>query len=156
MTKEEELVLDRLTEAWNAFLKLGQVGQCEDDLSDFRKAIHDAQRIVMSRKPPPAPTVRGNRFPQPGDPIAWTRYRPKEDAWAQADQVEAYEAHGVIIHVDYLAQPFADMSALQVQASEATTGAVDRFDALRHDWRHLTQEEARKMGGSSVVFRWRI
>ena len=61
---EERAVIDMLGEAWNAFMAL-QVLHA-DELPDFRKAIHDAQRIVMARpaqfdfnQEPPVP----NPFP---------------------------------------------------------------------------------------------
>lgn len=46
-TVAERAVLDSLAAAWNAFIKLE--GVCPDDVNDFRKSIHDAQRIVASR-----------------------------------------------------------------------------------------------------------
>ena len=50
--KENDLVL-KLGECWNDFLQLETYNQ--DDLNDFRKAIHDAQRIVMAFN-----TIRNN------------------------------------------------------------------------------------------------
>lgn len=47
MTTEEQTVVNYLKDAWNAFLELPV--KHPDDLHDFRKAIHDAQRIVMCR-----------------------------------------------------------------------------------------------------------
>jgi len=47
MTDQEQKVLDQLANAWNEFLKLPLVHN--DELPDFRKAIHDAQRIIMAR-----------------------------------------------------------------------------------------------------------
>jgi len=44
---DESWIVDRLGEAWNDFLALPVYNQ--DDVDDFRKAIHDAQRIVLSR-----------------------------------------------------------------------------------------------------------
>lgn len=43
----EKQVVDLLADAWNSFLKLRVLHA--DDVPDFRKAIHDAQRIVQSR-----------------------------------------------------------------------------------------------------------
>jgi hypothetical protein len=45
--EEEKVVLEALGLAWNASLSLKLEG---DDLNDFRKAIHDAQRIVLARE----------------------------------------------------------------------------------------------------------
>ena len=47
MTEEEIGTLELLAQAWNAFLELPEVHQ--DDRNDFRKSIHDAQRLVMAR-----------------------------------------------------------------------------------------------------------
>lgn len=47
MTGEEMAVVERLGEAWNAFLALP--AQHSSDRLDFLKAIHDAQRIIMAR-----------------------------------------------------------------------------------------------------------
>lgn len=52
MTADELKVLNLLGEAWNAFLRLpSQAGEAvfNDDREDFRGAIHDGQRIVLSR-----------------------------------------------------------------------------------------------------------
>lgn len=65
MKTEDEKVLELLADAWNAYLEsrpecksyMVPVGNgaarksslVDDDLIDFRKAIHDAQRIVMAR-----------------------------------------------------------------------------------------------------------
>lgn len=40
-------VLDRLVQSWNAYVKLPQLHQ--DEVTDFRAAIHTAQRIIMAR-----------------------------------------------------------------------------------------------------------
>ena len=47
MTIEERLIIASLGDAWNQFLTLPPGHR--DDLHDFRKAIHDAQRVIMSR-----------------------------------------------------------------------------------------------------------
>lgn len=47
MTLEEERVMLDLLAAWNGFVALGSTSL--DDREDFRRAIHEAQRILMSR-----------------------------------------------------------------------------------------------------------
>lgn len=47
MTEQELEVIDSLAKSWNEFMKLTWD---KDDYDDFRKAIHDAQRIIMSRE----------------------------------------------------------------------------------------------------------
>ncbi len=49
MTKNEETnVLNGLTKAWNAFVLLESTHP--DDLPDFRRAIHECQRILAVRQ----------------------------------------------------------------------------------------------------------
>lgn len=48
MNEDEIKTINLLASSWNQFVKLSNIDQ--DDLTDFRKAIHDAQRIVMSRE----------------------------------------------------------------------------------------------------------
>lgn len=58
LTDLERDVVMRLADAWNAYLQLPRacpVRQTDDDTTDFRKAIHDAQRIVLAR--PAARTI---------------------------------------------------------------------------------------------------
>ena len=45
LTEEERHLITILGSAWNMFLKLNRVDS-SDDTQDFKKAIHDAQRIV--------------------------------------------------------------------------------------------------------------
>jgi len=47
MSEDELRVVRKLGEAWNAFLKLP--AQHNDDVPEFRHAIHAAQHIVMAR-----------------------------------------------------------------------------------------------------------
>jgi hypothetical protein len=47
LSSDEREVLDHLAVAWNKFLTLETVH--DDCTPDFRQAIHQAQRIVMSR-----------------------------------------------------------------------------------------------------------
>jgi hypothetical protein len=42
----EETIADHLASAWNVFVLLNPE---RDDLDDFRRAIHEAQRILQSR-----------------------------------------------------------------------------------------------------------
>lgn len=44
---DELSVVDHLATAWNEFLALEELHT--DDVHEFRKAIHDAQKIVMAR-----------------------------------------------------------------------------------------------------------
>lgn len=51
----ENEILKKLAEAWNLYIKTYPMvanypSNCDDDLQDFRKAIHDAQRIVMVKE----------------------------------------------------------------------------------------------------------
>lgn len=49
MKKDQEtIVLDSLTEAWNAFVLLKSTHP--DDMPDFRRAIHECQRIIAVRQ----------------------------------------------------------------------------------------------------------
>ncbi len=47
LTNPERQTIAKLAEAWNLFLALPS--NHPDDMHDFRKAIHDAQRIIMAR-----------------------------------------------------------------------------------------------------------
>jgi len=51
--EDEQKVLDALVEAWNAYLKipkwLSSGIYVEDDTNDFRKAIHECQRIIATK-----------------------------------------------------------------------------------------------------------
>lgn len=50
MTAEESALVHALGWCWNNYLDLAVLPPGErDDLNDFRRAIHDAQRIVMAR-----------------------------------------------------------------------------------------------------------
>jgi|WetSurMetagenome_2_1015567.scaffolds.fasta_scaffold1202145_2 hypothetical protein len=49
MDEQERKILDLLAEAWNEYCKLS-IGH-PDDARDFVNAIHNAQRIIMSREP---------------------------------------------------------------------------------------------------------
>lgn len=44
-----DITLDKLAETWNVFLK-EYLPMHNDDLADFRKLIHDAQRIILARQ----------------------------------------------------------------------------------------------------------
>lgn len=44
----EQEVLDNLVGAWNSFVKLSQTHG--DDMPDFRRAIHECQRIMAVRE----------------------------------------------------------------------------------------------------------
>ncbi len=48
MTEQEIIILNKLAEAWNEFLKLDKFHP--SDNSEFSEAIHKAQLIVMARK----------------------------------------------------------------------------------------------------------
>lgn len=48
MDDKETEVMSKLAEAWNAYLELPTLHA--DDQTDFRQAIHQAQRIVASRE----------------------------------------------------------------------------------------------------------
>ena len=54
ITKKEKIILNKLAEAWNEFLKLDI--QNSDDITEFRYVIHFAQNIIMKRE-----TVRNNK-----------------------------------------------------------------------------------------------
>lgn len=47
MTEQERVVIDRLVDAWNAFLLLPE--EHDDDTDEFRHCIHRLQEKVMSR-----------------------------------------------------------------------------------------------------------
>ena len=47
LTQEEQQVMTYLSEAWNKFVHLKTVHP--DEQTDFRHAIHEAQRIIMAR-----------------------------------------------------------------------------------------------------------
>lgn len=47
LTDEEHRVVKKLGEAWNLFLELPF--QHPDDQPDFRKAIHEGQRLILAR-----------------------------------------------------------------------------------------------------------
>lgn len=47
LADKELLILDRLALAWSTFLDLPGID--DDDLNDFRRAIHEAQRIIAFR-----------------------------------------------------------------------------------------------------------
>lgn len=44
----EQDILDSLTDAWNRFAKLPQTHG--DDIPDFRRSIHECQRIMATRQ----------------------------------------------------------------------------------------------------------
>ena len=45
---QETITLNALAEAWNAFVSLEPTHP--DDLTDFRRAIHECQRIIAVRQ----------------------------------------------------------------------------------------------------------
>jgi hypothetical protein len=47
MSPNERAVIDKLVEAWNSFLTLPT--EHPDEQTEFRLAVHNAQRIVMVR-----------------------------------------------------------------------------------------------------------
>jgi len=47
LTLHEASILSDLAEAWNRYTLLPDHGP--DDVNDFKKAVHDAQRIVLAR-----------------------------------------------------------------------------------------------------------
>ena len=47
MTENENIVMNHLIEAWNAFLKLPK--EHDDDLDEFRHGIHVLQTQIMAR-----------------------------------------------------------------------------------------------------------
>lgn len=55
LTPDEQAVMDHLVAAWSGFAALPHT-QAADDLADFRRAIHEAQRILARR-------VIGREFP---------------------------------------------------------------------------------------------
>lgn len=60
MLDDEQKVLDSLVEAWNCFVKLSSTHP--DDTDDFRRSIHECQRIM------------GNRQLRRTDPDRWPTY----------------------------------------------------------------------------------
>lgn len=48
VNEREEAVKNGLVDAWNAFVALP--AQHDDDLTDFRRSIHECQRIIATRK----------------------------------------------------------------------------------------------------------
>jgi len=48
LTENETKIVTTLGDAWNLFLQQ-EPKPIGDDLTDFRKAIHDAQRIVYTQ-----------------------------------------------------------------------------------------------------------
>lgn len=46
--ERETIILDALVEAWNTFVSLESTHP--DDLTDFRRAIHECQRIIALRQ----------------------------------------------------------------------------------------------------------
>ena len=48
LSRAENNLLESLGECWNEYLEL-VCNKDEDEVADFRNAIHDAQRIIMSR-----------------------------------------------------------------------------------------------------------
>lgn len=46
---EQEHVIHLLATAWNTFLNIPEEDKHADDNNDFRKAIHDAQRIIYTQ-----------------------------------------------------------------------------------------------------------
>lgn len=44
----EQKILDNLADAWNRFIKLPQTHG--DDVPDFRRALHECQRIMATRQ----------------------------------------------------------------------------------------------------------
>lgn len=58
LTIEEEKVLDKLTEAWNLFIKLDK--QHPSEIGDFADAIHRCQSIIGMRF---CRKYRPDRFP---------------------------------------------------------------------------------------------
>lgn len=47
LTEAEQRVVDLLAEAWNAFMHVPVADA--DAITDFRRAIHEAQRIIACR-----------------------------------------------------------------------------------------------------------
>lgn len=47
LTPEEQMVMTKLSEAWNAFVKLKSVHP--DEQNEMRCAIHQAQHLIMAR-----------------------------------------------------------------------------------------------------------
>lgn len=47
LTKDEAVVVAKLVEAWEAFVALPR--EHDDDVTEFRSAIHAAQRTVLAR-----------------------------------------------------------------------------------------------------------
>lgn len=49
MTPEETAAMESLAQAWNQFLQLPDAPPLSDDLRDFRRSIHECQRIIAQR-----------------------------------------------------------------------------------------------------------
>jgi len=49
-TDPRESAIIALTDAWNLFMQIDPIHVHKDDLTDFRKCIHDAQRILYTQK----------------------------------------------------------------------------------------------------------
>lgn len=54
LTAQEDVIMDHLTEAWNQFTDLtsrdvNKLNLIRDDIQDFRRAIHECQRILSMR-----------------------------------------------------------------------------------------------------------
>ena len=47
LDKDEERIINHLVIAWNNFVHLGDMRP--DDLTDFRRSIHECERIIMAR-----------------------------------------------------------------------------------------------------------
>lgn len=47
LTEEEQRTMDLLKDAWNCFLNLPRVHR--EEVDDFRRHLHDLQRIVLAR-----------------------------------------------------------------------------------------------------------
>lgn len=47
ITSEEGKILDLMAEAWNLFLELPR--EHIEEVADFRRHLHDLQRVVLSR-----------------------------------------------------------------------------------------------------------
>ncbi len=57
LTAEEQVVVDHLKDAWNAFLALPRVHR--EEVDEFRHKLHDLQRMILSR-----PQVRDPLYPE--------------------------------------------------------------------------------------------
>lgn len=49
MTPEETEVMNALVRAWNCFLELPEAPPLSDDMRDFRRSIHECQRMIAMR-----------------------------------------------------------------------------------------------------------